>query len=97
VTDMKKALIKFLVLLAAAPLAVMWSAYVLTVLWGWFVVPVFYIAPLGIEYAAGLGVLVSFLTHQAHSHHRKASESIAIAIGHPMFALGFGWVITLFI
>jgi hypothetical protein len=97
VTDVKKALIKFLVLLAAAPLAVMWSAYVLTVLWGWFVMPVFGMAPLGMAYAAGLGVLASFLTHQAHSHDRSAADSIAIAIGHPLFALGFGWVITLFI
>jgi hypothetical protein len=96
-TDTKKALIKCLALLAFAPLAITWSAYVLTVLWGWFVEPTFGVDPLSVPYAAGLGVLASFLTHQAREHDHSAAESIGIAVLHPLFALAFGWVITLFI
>lgn len=55
------------VLLAALMLivtSVLLNGYVLSVLWTWFMVPVFDVPELTVPMAIGLGLIVSFLTHQ---------------------------------
>jgi hypothetical protein len=96
-TDSSKTILKFLALLALTPIAIVWSAYALTVLWGWFVVPTFGLAPLGIAYAAGLSVLISFAFKTVPEKASDTSHAVGVMLLHPAFALAIGWVITKFI
>jgi hypothetical protein len=93
---------KFLLLLAVAPFGMMWSGYALTVLWGWFVIPVFGVAPIGIVNAIGLSTVLSYAmpTPTPQKDDRDFDEkffaAIGIAIIKPLFALGFGWAVHSF-
>jgi hypothetical protein len=97
VTDTTKTVLKFLALLALAPVGIIWGAYALTVLWGWFVVPVFGLDPISMTYAAGLGVLISFAFKSVPDKGPDMAAAVGITLLYPAFALAIGWVITLFI
>jgi putative flippase GtrA len=81
----------------------MWSGYVLSILWGWFIAPTFGLPALSVVAAIGVAIVVSYLTNQIHPDgdkkkewSKKFSEMIGYGIGRPLFALGFGWVVHLF-
>jgi hypothetical protein len=97
VNDNTKTILKFLALLALTPIGIIWGAYALTVLWGWFVMPVFGLAPLGLAHAAGLAVLTSFVVRHVPEKATSTSHAVGVMLLHPLFALAIGWVITLFI
>lgn len=84
-------------------LSSMWSGYVLSILWGWFVVPTFGLPSLSVVTAIGIAIVVSYLTHQIYTgreEKKEWSEKFADMIGYgilkPLIALGFGWVVHLF-
>ena len=75
-------------------------------LWEWFILPVFEAAPVvTIVQAIGLSVFIGFLSAkkvEAKSDKSKSVtdlviESFAVAIGMPLMAVGFGWLVTLFL
>jgi hypothetical protein len=79
------------------------SGYALSVLWDWFVVPYFGVAAISIPLAIGLALIVQYLTHQEQkTEPGKDVASILIegfvrAIFKPLFALAFGWIVTLWL
>jgi hypothetical protein len=95
-------LIGWLVLLIALIPQAIWSGYVLSVLWGWFISATFHIPELGIPAAIGLSMVVRYSTYQqvpadkAKTGTERAIEAIVIAFVNPALALGFGWIVHLF-
>ena len=73
-------------------LAVLVRGLCLSVLWGWLIVPVFGLPALGIAPAIGLTVFLNFLLD-----HKKEEHAAADIIVVPLFVLGVGWLIHLFI
>lgn len=90
----------FVVLMVASTL---WRAAVLSLLWWWFVVPVFKTLPLGLAQAAGLSLIVGFLTYQREyeKENETTMEIFASATGRaflvPLFAVVMGYVIRWFL
>jgi hypothetical protein len=78
------------------------KGYTLSVLWGWFVIGTFDVPPITIPQACGLGLLVSYITHQyVHVEDKRTYEEKMIAailapIIFPAVALSVGWVILQF-
>lgn len=71
--------------------------FVLSTLWQWFVIPTFGLAPLSIPVAIGIGLILSFTTHQSMDESSKnKSEKLFDAIVNPLIVLLIGWIITLF-
>lgn len=93
------AFISFLVLLAIYIPAIWWKSYVLVILWKWFVIPAFGVQPLALGYAAGLMLVINYMTKsykpptQSQSPLESTLTSIGVMVFLPLFALGFGWVI----
>ncbi len=92
--------IAFLVLLFVEPVMNGWA---LTKLWTWFVVSKFSMPPLSIPEAIGIGLVVSFLTHQTIDCKKKSEESELLgimvkayttALLKPLFAVLFGDIVT---
>lgn len=72
-------------------LTVMLNAWVLTYLWAWFVTPVFGLPQLGLASAAGIYLIVRYLTYQFIDEH--------IAwwmVFYPLAVLLAGYVISFF-
>lgn len=85
-------------------LAPIWRGYVFSQLWLWFIVPTFGADPLGLALAIGLGLIVSFLTHQPDGGDppkRPSSDAMVHAAGYafcwPAMALLIGWVVKGFL
>lgn len=78
------------------------DGYVLVKLWSWFAVPVFGVPQISLAPAIGIGILVSFLTHQniPSQKDREISEVIGAALGetilYPAVVLFVGWVVSQF-
>lgn len=78
------------------------SGYVISVLWLWFVVSTFNIAALSVAQAIGLALVVSYLTHQNQEENTEGSPSEKLikhfltSVFRAVFALGIGWIVTLF-
>jgi len=91
-----------LLALMVIPLSLL-NGFVLMTLWAWFVTPLFGLLPLSLIEAIGLGIIVSYLTHQYGATQEKfetAKEALAgifKMILHPIITLAFAWVIQLFI
>ncbi len=69
---------------------------VLQVLWGWFIVPAFREVPdINVVEAMGITLIVGFLTAQYHEE-SSSPRALGFAFLNPILALGFGWVIHLF-
>lgn len=76
------------------------NGWALTYLWDWFVVPIFHLPHLSIAYAAGLGLVISYLTHQgdyAKEEDNAAMQRVVNTLLQPPFAVGIGWVIHQFV
>jgi len=85
---------KILATLALWPFATVWRGYVIMHLWRWFVEP-FGIQPIGIAWAAGLSLIISFLTFPARVDDESSFSFVAIkAALAPGMVLGFGYVIA---
>lgn len=88
----------FVVLLVAGSI---WNGYVLSVMWGWFVVPTFDLPQLSIPAAIGASMVASYLTAKptAHRDDRDSNEILSGALAHtfllPLFAMGLGWIVNL--
>jgi hypothetical protein len=92
------ALLKFLLTLLMLPVGVVLNGYALSVRWGWFIVPIFGMPSLSIVTAAGLALVVSYLTHQLHEKNNDGlSFTIVVTLIKPAFGLFFGWILTLFL
>ena len=84
-------------------ISIIFSAYVLSVLWGWFIVP-FGVSAIGVAHALGINVMVTFLKMKKKDSKKEKTEdyfasvckSITLAILAASFALGFGWIATIF-
>lgn len=79
------------------------SGWVLSVMWAWFVVPVFHLPALGVAQAIGLSCIVSFFKSYKSGDGKKKTTTetvidlIGTAFAAPLFALGFAYIIHLFI
>lgn len=86
-----------LILLAYGIPLMIWKGYALSVLWAWFIMP--FGAP-AISIAAAIGCVI--VVHMfIPTSKRKVGRIdhgrvIASAIGDPLFALGFGWIVLQF-
>lgn len=78
------------------------GGYVLVKLWSWFAVPTFGVPQISIVPAIGIGILVSYLTHQniPSQKDREISEVIVATLGetifYPAVVLFVGWVVSQF-
>lgn len=97
------ALVAFATFLLLATLSCIWRGYVLTVLWSWFMTPTFGLPALAVAPAIGLALVVSSLTYQfdaANDQDGDFTSRISKAVGQvllvPAMALGFGWIVRLF-
>jgi hypothetical protein len=70
----------------------------ISVLWGWFIVPTFNIAALSIPVAIGVGLILSYITHQEikTDGDKKVADIIIRTILNPLVVIGFGWIVKLF-
>lgn len=89
--------------LVALVFAALVDGYTLSQMWSWFVSPIFQVPQLTIPYAIGISLIVSMLTYRKPNESDKKKE-IAELIGEligttltPLFFLGAGWVVHLFI
>lgn len=73
-------------------LAVLVRGLCLSILWSWLIAPVFGLPALGVAPAIGLTVFLNFLLN-----HKKEEQTLADVFVAPLFALGVGWAIHLFI
>lgn len=84
-------------------LAWLLSGWAIALLWSWFVLPVFFLPPLTWAQAAGLGMVIGYLTHQIdlkkdeRPYVEKLVASISFAITKPLICVGFGWVLKHFL
>jgi len=94
--DMKRllALLGFFTLgaLLLCALALLIRGICLSILWAWLIAPVFGLPALGIAPAIGLTVFLNFLLN-----HKQEEQTVADVFVVPLFVLGVGWVIHLFI
>lgn len=79
------------------------NGWALSVLWGWFMVPTFGAPALGIVQAIGIAIVLNFiLEKQSNNNTEKEKTSdllislAAQAVGRPLFAVGFGWIVLQF-
>jgi hypothetical protein len=82
------------------------SGFVLSILWSWFISPSFNVDDISVPVAIGISMIVSYMTYQddSKSDTNKSKEYSEIlteyagkSLGRPLFALLFGWIVTLFI
>lgn len=92
------------VLLVISPATTAWKGYVASLMWAWFVVPTFHLPILSIPAAIGLSYVVATITpaHVSNCIKEKESEtkmvatSIATAFFYPLFLLGLGAIVRMF-
>jgi hypothetical protein len=79
------------------------NGWVLSITWGWFIVPFFHLPKLSLVFAMGIGLVISFLTHQDIPNPKDQTTSeavgrlVASAFITPLMFLVTGWVIHLFV
>jgi hypothetical protein len=99
----KTALVIFLVLVSI-PVSIVLNGLALSYLWLWFVVSPFGLPVLSVAQAVGLAALIRFTTYQdmdvmqnKRTSSERLSRAIFLAIGAPLFALLFGYIISCFV
>jgi hypothetical protein len=91
-----EAVAKIIAALISVPVAIIWRAWVLMVMWEWFVSP-FGAAAIGMAHAAGLSLLLGYVTKEgAKTEEKTLGDHIATALVGPGLALAFGWVFHAF-
>ena len=82
-----------------APVTAIWYGFTVSVMWGWFVVPLFHVAPLRIPFAIGLAYIVQFLTHPTRKPEDDPETGflLIMSLVKPLILLGAGWITTWFI
>jgi len=82
------------------------NGWALKVLWSWFVAPVFQISTISIVQAIGLSLVFSLMQSSSRTSNNANSdkspmtllfEAVFLAVVTPLFAVGFGWVVSLFL
>ena len=93
-----------ILLILVSPVTTIWRGYVLSILWRWFIVTAFDVRPLGIASAIGISYVAGFLTFHYRpssknekSPSEKFTESVVILLLYPLIALGFSYVVHLYI
>ena len=97
---MAVSIISILIALAGIPL----YGYVTSTLWGWFVIPVFHVAPIGIVAGIGLSLFVHFITYRRNAATRPEVDSTSECLANaftasivlPIIVYAFGYGIHLF-
>jgi hypothetical protein len=90
---------KVATLILLTPFTAFLRGYALVMLWRWFLVPTFGVHELRVVNAIGLMWLVQYVTHDSSIKRDSSQDTITIigiAILGPLMAVGFGWVIHLF-
>jgi hypothetical protein len=89
----------FLLTIALGVTSAILNGWVLSVMWGWFIVPVFAAPTLRIPYAIGLALVFGMLAHQSRKseHTPDVGESLMESLLLPLFVLGIGWIVKLFV
>lgn len=95
-----------LVMLLTIPLVIVGlfiNGWAISTMWGWFVVPIFALPSLTIAQAVGVSCLLSLLKPSS-SDRRESRDTIEIignmiseALFVPVIAVGFAWIVTLFL
>ena len=86
----------------------LFSGFVLATLWGWFLVPTLHVGAITTLQAAGISVVVKFLTYQVNIKElldtdegpdkwKKPAAGVIFAFVYPLLTLLVGWVIHQFI
>lgn len=96
----KSCLVSILIMLAIVPMSIL-NGWVLSTMWGWFVVPTFKVAALGIAPAIGLSALVGYVCKHTNEdikndNKKPVGERAIIAMLTPFFLLGVGYIVHLF-
>lgn len=101
-----KFLLGLVAILVLVVYSVCLSGWAFSLLWGWFIVPVFGAPMLLVSQAIGISLVVTYLTHHDRVSSKKKEgetftsvmiEIILTATIKPLFAVGMGWLITLFL
>ena len=79
---------------------VLLNGFVFQTLWAWFIVPIFGLAALTVLQAVGVGLVVSFLTHQSDVQYKDLEEDstkrLVVLVLRPLMILGVAWIVQLF-
>jgi membrane protein CcdC involved in cytochrome C biogenesis len=93
---------KVLVSILLLPLVWALHGFVLVKLWLWFIVPIFHLPVLSLVPAIGVGMVMSFLTHQTsdckeieEDPEKRVIKSMVTAFTRPLLTLLFAWLLTL--
>jgi len=82
------------------------NGWALKVLWSWFVAPVFQVSSISIAQAIGISLLFVLLQSSTRTSNNNSSEkspttllleAVFLAVVTPLFAVGCGWVVSLFL
>ena len=102
-----KVRIKYLALsLVTLPLKILISAFVTKKLWEWFIAQTFELSEIGIVEAAGLALIIRFLTFKPMLLEDKSNEYYGIkesfkrlkeSVSLDMMIFWFGWVLSMFV
>lgn len=85
-------------LVGITAISALWGGIVLKALWAWFVVPTFGLPDLSLPIAIGVGLVVSFLTHQyVPTKDEDLPKVIVNDFLYPLIALVMGFVVHLFV
>lgn len=99
--DLKAGIAAGIIVAVAVPLVVavlaMLNGWALSILWGWFVVPLFALPGLTVPQAIGLGLVSSLLAKQYIPSKGDDKASALVPFITPLCAIGFGWVVKLFL
>lgn len=89
-------------LFGVAIIGMLINGWTLTILWEWFIVP-FGLPQLSLVQAVGIAMVVGYLTYHYQEEPKDKAEpmervgrSLGFTVARPIFVLGFGWLIHLF-
>jgi hypothetical protein len=96
------AIVAILIFVGLLLLGAILNGFALSILWGWFMIPTFQLPEIGIVQAIGIGLVISFLTHQrmqsreGEDARKVLRNQITGALIQPIAALLLGWVVHKF-
>lgn len=89
----------FLILLPLIVFGSVVNGWVLTKLWAWYAIPLFHVRPILLIEAMGIGLLISFLTHQhvPDTFKDKEGNEMSATFGSRMLAVFVSPFMVLFV